>query len=286
MSDEATPTDTDAPGLSRRSLIKRAAAAGVVAWTAPVILDSLASPAAAATCSSCYKFEFTGVDDATKAVPGDNEIETWDMYVSKFDDDSKGGSTLSYRVGSNAPVTSSSSSGFTIPGDSSCANAIKSAKMADMGVTLTGSFEFSQRGAPTGTVAFKQDTGTYGNGTLTTNKAFAGCSGPLKLVGTAVIFRDNGKGSNDAGKTHYWAQSASPTDTLPTALNSGTTPPTQGATFSTFPGLIQSISTTSVTFVMPGSNSGSSSVNTGNYWSTDKPGHSGAFMFVVGCNCT
>jgi hypothetical protein len=39
-------------GLSRRDLIKASAAAGAAAWTAPVIIDSLASPAAAASgCS-------------------------------------------------------------------------------------------------------------------------------------------------------------------------------------------------------------------------------------------
>src|SRR5262245_23277637 len=37
-------------GLDRRPLIKRAAILGTAAWTAPVIVDSLASPAAAATC--------------------------------------------------------------------------------------------------------------------------------------------------------------------------------------------------------------------------------------------
>jgi hypothetical protein len=36
-------------GLDRRTLIKRAAVAGAVAWTAPVIIESLASPAAAIT---------------------------------------------------------------------------------------------------------------------------------------------------------------------------------------------------------------------------------------------
>jgi hypothetical protein len=36
-------------GLSRRDMIKASAAAGAVAWTAPVIIDSLASPAAAAS---------------------------------------------------------------------------------------------------------------------------------------------------------------------------------------------------------------------------------------------
>jgi hypothetical protein len=36
--------------LSRRRLIRNAGIAGAAAWTAPVIVDSLASPAAAATC--------------------------------------------------------------------------------------------------------------------------------------------------------------------------------------------------------------------------------------------
>jgi hypothetical protein len=39
----------DKPGLSRRQMIKASAAAGAVAWTAPMIVDSLASPAAAAS---------------------------------------------------------------------------------------------------------------------------------------------------------------------------------------------------------------------------------------------
>lgn len=46
----------DRRGLSRRDLIKASAAAGAVAWTAPVIIDSLSSPAAAVTvpvCASC-----------------------------------------------------------------------------------------------------------------------------------------------------------------------------------------------------------------------------------------
>jgi hypothetical protein len=42
-------TETERRGLSRRDMIKGAAAAGVAAWTAPVILDSLMSPAAAAS---------------------------------------------------------------------------------------------------------------------------------------------------------------------------------------------------------------------------------------------
>ena len=44
-------------GIDRRTLIKRAAATGAVAWTAPMIIDSLASPAAAITGTpGCFRF--------------------------------------------------------------------------------------------------------------------------------------------------------------------------------------------------------------------------------------
>ena len=42
-------TDKAAGSIERRALIKRAAAAGALAWTAPAIVDSLASPAGAVT---------------------------------------------------------------------------------------------------------------------------------------------------------------------------------------------------------------------------------------------
>jgi len=56
MDDTAGETGKD--GLSRRSMIRRAAAAGAIAWSAPVIIDSLTSPAAAATACTgpCYRF--------------------------------------------------------------------------------------------------------------------------------------------------------------------------------------------------------------------------------------
>jgi hypothetical protein len=54
--DDLTPDPEERAGIGRRSMIKRAAAAGVVAWTAPVILDSLSSPAAAFSCGNCFKF--------------------------------------------------------------------------------------------------------------------------------------------------------------------------------------------------------------------------------------
>ena len=59
-----TPTDHDVDsvdsdertGLNRRQMIKAAGIAGVAAWTAPMIIDSLSSPAAAATVApGCYR---------------------------------------------------------------------------------------------------------------------------------------------------------------------------------------------------------------------------------------
>jgi hypothetical protein len=48
------------PGMDRRAIIKRAAAAGAVAWTAPLLVDSFASPAAAATLATgCYRLQFS-----------------------------------------------------------------------------------------------------------------------------------------------------------------------------------------------------------------------------------
>jgi hypothetical protein len=58
MSDIDTP-EGGRRGIDRRTLIKRAAATGAVAWTAPLIIDSLASPAAALTCTgSCFLIQF------------------------------------------------------------------------------------------------------------------------------------------------------------------------------------------------------------------------------------
>jgi hypothetical protein len=47
-------------GLDRRTMIKGAAVAGAAAWTAPMIIDSLTSPAAAASKpGTCYKVQLT-----------------------------------------------------------------------------------------------------------------------------------------------------------------------------------------------------------------------------------
>jgi hypothetical protein len=78
VSDE-NDIDPESRGLPRRELIKKAAIVGAVAWTAPIILDSLASPAAAASANpNCYRSEYTagGTTSAETAtnptcLPGD-----------------------------------------------------------------------------------------------------------------------------------------------------------------------------------------------------------------------
>jgi hypothetical protein len=61
VADEAIddPAQAPRPGIDRRTIIKRAAAAGALIWTAPVILDSVASPTGAITCSgACVRVQF------------------------------------------------------------------------------------------------------------------------------------------------------------------------------------------------------------------------------------
>jgi hypothetical protein len=73
-----TPTDHDVdpvegdgrPGLNRRQMIKAAGIAGAAAWTAPMIIDSLSSPAAAVTVApGCYVM-WQGFTSSNGAWPG------------------------------------------------------------------------------------------------------------------------------------------------------------------------------------------------------------------------
>ncbi len=71
-------------GLSRRQMIKASAVAGAAAWTAPVIIDSLSSPAAAGSCAgNRYYMKLRGAvstsGDCFFASPGcnnDTKIKT------------------------------------------------------------------------------------------------------------------------------------------------------------------------------------------------------------------
>lgn len=45
-------------GIDRRVLIRRAAVVGAAAWTAPLVVGSIASPAGAGTYHGCYRVQF------------------------------------------------------------------------------------------------------------------------------------------------------------------------------------------------------------------------------------
>jgi hypothetical protein len=59
----AARQDDEQRGIDRRTLIKRAAATGAVAWTAPVIIQSLTSPAGALTCGGCFLLQIAAARD-------------------------------------------------------------------------------------------------------------------------------------------------------------------------------------------------------------------------------
>lgn len=69
----SAPTDPDRrrpEGVDRRTLIRRAAVVGAAAWTAPIVIDSLASPVGALTGTCSYTqwdIETCGFDGFTNA---------------------------------------------------------------------------------------------------------------------------------------------------------------------------------------------------------------------------
>ncbi|MEQ1787829.1 MAG: hypothetical protein ABL966_12310, partial [Acidimicrobiales bacterium] len=58
-------TDDDLGGIHRRSLIKRGVIAGGTAWVAPMLIDSVLSPAAAVSLEAGY----------TKTTPGTDTVD-------------------------------------------------------------------------------------------------------------------------------------------------------------------------------------------------------------------
>ena len=51
---EVDPARQSGGPISRRDVIRKAAAVGTIAWAAPLVIESLASPAAAASAIGCY----------------------------------------------------------------------------------------------------------------------------------------------------------------------------------------------------------------------------------------
>jgi hypothetical protein len=152
-------------GLSRRQMIKASAIAGAAAWTAPVIIDSLSSPAAAFTppaggsvnCSKLYVF-FLKPGDTTVYWTGYQNTCIGCGCVGTFSSSNLGGfawncftcNAKSFRVN----VGQSTSSGATCPtattaatlvGTPACDTYLTTSSgnvSAQPGVTILGGFSF------------------------------------------------------------------------------------------------------------------------------------------------
>lgn len=137
-----------ARGLDRRSLIKRAAAAGAAAWTAPVILDSLASPAAAGTCGTIYRVEIRMNANCS--------------------------STLNIAVGAYVGTRACTSSDYAVPPSAYTETVVNlNGNQADC-ITMSGTCSADGTGTATATLT------TTG---CTPGAPVSGCSTPLRFLG-------------------------------------------------------------------------------------------------------
>ena len=93
------PRVSDRRGLSRRQMIKASAVAGAAAWTAPVIIDSLASPAAAMSVCKPYWVKLTTAGNC---------------FPQCYDD-----SVLNFALGGNPPGSGSTPDQAKFGGDCS-----------------------------------------------------------------------------------------------------------------------------------------------------------------------
>jgi hypothetical protein len=125
-------------GLSRREIIKRSAVAGGLVWTAPVVIDSLASPAGALSvctstaCStttpshSCTWYGFRIVANATSCSAFGGNLDKCpnvDNFWSTLTNPSNGFTTVS-GCPPGTVITSSSVSNITFTLPSNCNVAI------------------------------------------------------------------------------------------------------------------------------------------------------------------
>jgi len=156
-------------GIDRRTLVKRAAAAGALAWTAPVILDSLASPAAAASCGKLFRIEYRM--NASCA-----SVET-----TTVGDTGQRPSTCGAGVITNPPAGYTESiTTVTSTGQSLAAGGLKVSGSCAATSSSSATFEFTGSAPSSGVVS--------------------GCSGPLSFL-AAGIFSQNKTAGTGACQT-------------------------------------------------------------------------------------
>ena len=246
-------------GTTRRRFIRGAAAAGAIAWTAPVIIDSFASPAAAFTCAGpCFRIELAA-------------------------DDTKCGST----------VQTDKWGGFT-PDETLCAPADPPARSADCtnvadkltlstyGITYISGVNGGNSDGSGGTAAASGDCSVPNKNDKTPASAGnryrifdfdpAGFTASVSCTSPQVWSTAGGvKGANDGNNTAYKTAEHN----CCTAHGGTITglAACRGSSYTTLQNNFPSAGKQRMTFFFDGN------------WRGNAP-HSGGYRFVIGCSCT
>jgi hypothetical protein len=141
-------------GISRRALIRRAAATGAVAWTAPTIIGSLASPAGAVTGFPCSYMSIV--------------VQKADMSIV----------AVKVVIGATTCANDNSTSGDSTFTNVMCGGAIYSNNCMGTNICRNGTSVPANTGACPVTVNGAQVTATAGNTILFAITHDGQCTGP------------------------------------------------------------------------------------------------------------
>ena len=145
-----TETPRSPGGLDRRSLIRRAAVVGAAAWTAPVILGSLASPAGAVT-TDCIRVHIDVSLCGTLPTSASAWTNTCNSSLSTSAITSSCGAALT-----DIPVSAATlaSLGISRPASPACGLFSSALQLTKAGCTIvTGAAQSSLLGCQSGTIS-------------------------------------------------------------------------------------------------------------------------------------
>jgi hypothetical protein len=148
--DESTTAESSPAGLDRRSLIRHAAIVGAAAWTAPVIIGSLASPAGAVT-TDCIRVHI----DVSLCGPLPTSASAWTNTCNS----SLSASAITSSCGAaltDIPVSGATlaSLGISRPVSPACGLFASALQLTKAGCTIvTGAAQSSLLGCQSGTIS-------------------------------------------------------------------------------------------------------------------------------------
>ena len=239
-------------GLDRRTLIKRAAIGGALAWTVPIVIDSVASPAGALSCGAIYRFEFQmdavcrGGAGTTTLAPGDyvdGDVDCW--------------GAISPPSGYGTPTNIAAGSTTT----SQCVvmTSISTSTVSGGGIATNGC---DSRANNTVQATINQSCTPPAMGSV--------CSGTKTFLAAGYVWRTADAGCNYCRTVQIVSGvSQGVVATSSDGTNCAAKVGRDGLNYSTK--TMSAISDTSINFQQPASTKG--------------PDHSGAYQFVVGCGC-